>query len=219
VSGALATMISLVSADVVTALAAAGYPPLTPDQSGNAGGILIGPAAAFEQTSPPRIIFEPKGSKFVAAEYYSASATLTTDERRAQSVARTIAGEDISFDVRCWGAANTGVMVDDYDVTRALYHQVRASLQSLMPGAFEIEESGKFVVESNVVRNGVAFVFGVTFLTPVLDALMPYAFANQTQAARTVVVETLHAPAGVLPSGTDHLVLPDGSGSTENGCG
>lgn len=215
-SGALGTLIAAVSDDVVQALASAGYPALTPNQSGGAGRILVGPAAAFEQTSPPRIIFEPKGSKFVAAEYASASANLDTLERQNQIAARTIAGEDIAFDVHCWGAAGTGNMVDDYDVTRALYHQVRASLQSLMPGAFEIEESGKFVVTSNVVRHGVAFVFGVTFLTPVLDALMPYAFANESAATQAAVVEGLYAPSDVVGVGSELVVAPDGS--SESGC-
>lgn len=217
-SGALGTIIAAISEDVVAALAAAAYPPLTPDQSGNAGKILVGPAAAYEQTSPPRVIFSPVGSSFVSAEYSSASSTLTTLERRNQAAARTIAGEDISFEVRCWGAANTGDMVDDYDVTRAIYHQIRASLHKLMPGAYRIDESGSYVVESNIVRHGVAYVFGVTFLTPVLDGLMPYAFANESAAAQSAVVENLYAPSGVAAAGPHELISPDGTGAGEQGC-
>ncbi len=198
--GALSSIISAISTDVVAALADASYPPLTPDQSGNAGAILVGTAAAFEQTCPPRIIFEPKGSKFVAAEYASNSATLSTLERQNQSALRTIGGEDITFDVRCWGAAGTGNPVDDYDVTRALYHQVRASLQKLMPGSFEIEEAGKFTTGTNVVRDGREFVFSVTFFTPILDALLPYDIVNYSDAERATLVEELHAPADVVPS-------------------
>lgn len=217
-SGALATIIGAISDDVVSSLADAGYPPLTSDQSGNAGAILVGSAAAFEQTSPPRIIFEPKGSKFVAAEYASNSYDMASTERANQSSMRTIAGEDINFDVRCWGAAGTGNPVDDYDVTRALYHQVRASLQKLMAGSFEIEESGKYTTGTNVVRDGREFVFGVTFNTPVLDALMPYALANESSDVHAALVTTLHAPPDVAISGTDNLVLPDGTGTTEPGC-
>ncbi len=214
--GALAEIIDTISDDVVAALALAGYPPLTVDQSGNAGAILVGPVAVYEQTSPPRIIFEPKGSKFVAAEYASNSAELDTLERRNQIAMRTIAGEDVMFDVHCWGAANTANPVDDYDVTRAIYHQIRASLQKLMPGAFEIEEAGKWITESNVVRNGMSFVFGVTFLTPVFDALVPYAFPNRTTAQQATSVAVVYAPDDVAGNGTETIESPDGD--TEAGC-
>lgn len=214
--GALATIIGALSDDVVAALASAGYPPLTPDQSGNAGAILVGTAANFEQTHAPRIIFEPTGSKFKSAEWSSASAELDTLERRNQKALRTIAAEDISFLVRCWGAAGTGVPVDDYDVTRALYHQVRASLQKLYAGSFAIEETGKFTDTSKINASGREFTFGVTFFTPVLDALVPYALANQTDAERAMVVDDLYAPDDVTAVGTESLVLPDGT--SEEGC-
>lgn len=216
--GALASIIDDVSADVVAALAAAGYPPLTPDASGNAGAILVGTAANYETTAPPRIIFEPVGSKFSAPDYASASVTLGTTERRNQSVLRSIENEDIAFRVRCWGAAGTGFPVDDYDVTRALYHQVRASLQKRFPGAHSVEASGTFTDTSKVNIDGREFVFDVVFFTPVLDALVPYGLPNRTPAQIATVVEGLHAPANVVAVGTDRLVLPDGSGSSEPGC-
>ncbi len=214
--GALSTIIAALSEDVVAKLAAAGYPALTPDASGNAGKILIGSAANYETTAPPRIIFEPKGSKFGTAEYASASASLDTLERRNQGALRTVAAEDIEFDVRCWGAAGTSDPADDYDVTRALYHQVRASLQSLMPGAFSIDSAGKFTTSANINRDGREYVFGVTFLTPVMGNLVPYAIANRTAVARAAIVEGLYAPTGVAAVGTDAMTLPDGT--TEPGC-
>ncbi len=204
--GTLATIIAALSEDVVAALAAASYPPLTPDASGNAGAILVGTAALYEQTSPPRIIFEPVGSKFSTAEYSSASASLGTTERKHQGAMRTIAAEDVMFNVRCWGAADTGLPVDDYDVTRALYHSVRASLQKLMPGAFEIEEGGKYTVGGDINRSGREFVFGVTFFTPVLSSLLPY---DRTRS---------YAPSDVTHLGTDNLVDPSGVGVGEPGC-
>ncbi len=216
--GAIDTIVAKISADVVEKLAAAGYPPLSPDASGNAGKILVGTAANFETYAPPRIIFEPKGSKFGTAEYASASATLDTLERRNQAALRTIAAEDLSFDCRCWGSAGTGDPVDDYDVTRALYHQVRASLQNVMPGSFSVESSGKFTVSSNVNLDGREYVFGVTLLTPIMGDLVPYAIVNRTAAERAAVVESLFAPANVAAVGTDRIILPDGSGSSEPGC-
>jgi hypothetical protein len=216
--GAIATIINAISDDVVEALAAANYPPLVPDASGNPGKILVGNAAIFEQASPPRIIFEPLGSKFTVGEYYSASSALGTTERRNQAALRTIASEAMQFTVRCWGASDTGDIADDYDVTRAMYHQVRASIHKLLPGAYQVDDAGKYTQSSVVSRSGREFVFGVTFFTPVLDALLPYATVNQTAAAIAATVDHLRAPGDVAPSGTDHLVMPDGSGSTEAGC-
>ncbi len=214
-SGALATLIDAISDDVVAALSAAGYPPLTRDASGNAGAILVGTEALYEQSAPPRIIFEPIGSKFGAAEWSSASAERHTLERQNQIALRTIAAEDVQFNVRCWGAAGTGFPVDDYDVTRALYHQVRASLHKLMPGAYAIEEGGKYTVSSNVNRDGREFVFGVTFLTPVLDALAPYSLSNRTATQIATVVDALYAPDDVVAVGTEEL---DVRGTAEEGC-
>lgn len=217
--GALKTIIGAVSDSVVAALDAAGYPPLTPDQSGNAGKILVGTAALFEQVSAPRIIFEPLGSKFGGAEYSSASAALNTLERRHQNAMRTVAAEDVMFAVRVWGAAGTGDPVDDYDVTRALYHQIRASMQSVMPGAFAIDDTGKYTVGSNVVLSGREFVFGVTIFTPILNALMPYDLVNYTSAQIATATARLYAPAGVTYEGTDRMISSDGTvGAAEPGC-
>lgn len=213
--GALAVIIGAISDDVVAALAAASYPALTPDASGNAGRILIGPAALFEQSAPPRIIFEPSKSKFLGSEYASASRVLTTQERKNQNTLRTIGGEDISFIVRCWGAAPGSVnTADDYDVTRALYHQVRASIHKVMPGAYQVQEDGQFDTENIINHLGREFVFGVTFLTPILDTLAPYALSNRTGAQIATVVDGMNAPADVHAVGGVTLTLPSG-GSEE----
>jgi hypothetical protein len=209
--GALATIIGAISDDVVEALAAASYPPLTRDASGKPGRILVGTAEVFEQSSPPRIIFEPVGSKFAAGEYYSASSALGTTERKNQAAMRTIAAENISFSVRCWGAAGTNDPVDDYDVTRALYHQVRASLQKLLPGSFEITDTGKFTTGSNVNRLGREFVFGVTFFTPVLDHLQPFAASNRSSEELAEMTDRLRAPDGVTHNAQVTLDTSNGS--------
>ena len=216
--GALATVITAISDDIVAALAAGGYPPLAVDASGNAGKILVGTAALYEQAAPPRIIFEPIGSKFLTAEYASNSATLPTTERKNQRTLRTIAAEDVMFRVLCWGASPTGDIADDYDVTRALYHQVRASMHKLIPGCFEIDESGKYTTGANVNRSGREFAFGVTILTPVLGALVPYGIQNQTDAQRAAVVNSLFPDGAVTVNGTERFVDQAGVGSSEPGC-
>lgn len=199
--GMLADIIKNVSDDVVAALAAASYPALVD------GGIVVGTAAEFEQAAPPRIIFDlSPGSKFSAPDYASNSTTLDTDERRKQIAMRTIANEDVLCAVHCWGAAGTGVPVDDYDVTRALYHAVRGALQRNLPGAHAIDETGKYRTGTNIVRLGRWYTFGVTIYTPVLDTLLPYDRAR------------LYAPDDVIARGTDRLVLPNGAGASEEGC-
>ena len=189
--GTIATIIGAISDDVVASLAAAAYPPLTPDASGTPGAILVGTAAQFEQASPPRIIFEPLGSIFGAAEYSSASNNLHTDERKHQNALRTIATDTVEFRVRCWGAGASPV--DDYDVTRALYMAVRASVHRLLPGAYAVEARGKYTVSSNITQDGREFVFNLQIFTPILLSLLPYDRNRQ------------YAPDGTTPLGT--LVL------------
>lgn len=198
--GTLATVIKAVSDEVVAQLAAGGYPPLVD------GGIVIGTAAEFEQLAPPRIIFDPSpGFKFVTREFYSASATLDTNERKVQGAQRTIAGRNVGFTVHCWGAAGTTVPVDDYDITYELADRVRSACQKVMPGAFNIEAAGKFRTGANAVRLGRWLSFDLVVLVPVLSSPMPYDRARQ------------YAPDGVAPNAlSDGMRFPDGS--LEPGC-
>ncbi len=191
-NGPLAQIIGAVSALVVVNLASAGYPPLTD------GGIVVGTAAEFEQGDAPRIIFDPSpGSKFVSPEWYSASAVIHTAERERQIATRTIAGDNVSFAVHCWGASPNGVVVDDYDVTRALYHAVRAAIHAVAPGAYQIEDGGKYRTGTNIVRRGRWFTFNLTIYTPILTQLVP--FVNDPA---TYVSPTAYAPDDSFPRGT-----------------
>lgn len=183
--GTLATIISAISDDVVVSLAAAGYPPLTPDAGGNVGKILVGTAAQYEQAAPPRIIFEPTGAAFSAAEYYSATSDPLSLERKTEKAQRTIATDSVEFKIRCWGAGVSAV--DDYDVTRALYQAVRASIHRLLPGAYDIEARGKYTTGASLNRDGREFVFGLVIHTPILTSLLPYDRVRQ------------YAPDGVTP--------------------
>jgi hypothetical protein len=190
--GPLGQIISAISAVVVANLAAAGYPALTD------GGIVIGTAAEFEQGDAPRIIFDPSpGSKFQAPEWYSASAMIHTAERERQIATRTIAGDNVSFSVHCWGAGLDGTIVDDYDVTRALYHAVRAAVHAVAPGAYQIEDSGKYRTGTNIVRRGRWFTFNLTLYTPILTQLTPY-----IRDPSTYVSPTAYAPDDSIPQGT-----------------
>lgn len=201
--GTLATIISAISADVVSRLSAGGYPALV------SGAIDVGTAAEFEQTAPPRIIFDIVGHKYVAPEWYSASAVVHTEERSKQIAQRTISGDNVMITVHCWGSSPTRDIVDDYDVTRALAHAVRAALQYKIPGAYAIESSGKYRPGSNVVRLGRWLTFDLVIFTPVLETLVAYdrdvSFASDT----------------VTPSGADEMLIPTSSATTgpsEAGC-
>lgn len=195
--GSLADFMTALSADVVSALAAGSYPPLVD------GGILFGPARVYEQSRPPRIIVTPLSSQFSAPDLYSASATLGTTERRKQAVMKVQHTERVTFEVRCWGGDSAGSLVADYDLTRALYHCVLASLQRLAPN-HGLDKTGAFTTAGPLSSLGREFVFTTWLDTPVLDTLVPY---NNS---------TLYAPATVAPVLTDTFIAA--TGETGTGC-
>jgi hypothetical protein len=198
--GTLASVIVAISDEVVAQLAAGGYPPLVD------GKIVVGTAAEFEELAPPRIIFDPSpGFKFVTREYYSASTTINTQERKVEAAQRTIAGRNVGLTVHCWGAAGTNDPADDYDITYELADRVRSACQKTMPGNFAIEASGKFRVGSNAIRLGRWLSFDLVIQVPVLSSPLPYDRARQ------------YAPDGTKAVATsDGMIFPDGS--TEPGC-
>ncbi len=194
----LASIMNAISNDVVASLAAAGYPALT------AGKVLFGPASLYEQTAPPRILFVPLGSKFSSKDVSSRSNSASFEERKRENAMRSIGTESIEFAVHCWGAAPSTNLVDDYDITRALYQAVRGSVHRLCVGSYLIDDSGKYTVSSEIVRSGREFVFGLALFTPILDSLLPYDRVRQ------------YAPTGTKAVITDGLT--DIHGNTEAGC-
>jgi hypothetical protein len=195
--GLLADFMTALSADVVSALAAGSYPPLVD------GRILFGPARQFEGSRPPRIIVTPVGSVFGPPDLYSASATLGTTERRQQAVMKAQHSERVTFEVRCWGGDSAGSLVADYDLTRALYHAVLASLQRLAPN-HGLDKQGAYTTAGPLTSLGREFVFTTWLDMPVLDTLIPYDNA------------TLYAPATVAPVLSDTFIAS--TGETGSGC-
>jgi hypothetical protein len=208
-AGLISQIVTKLSDEVVARLAAASYPPLAVDASGNAGRILIGRAAQFEQAAPPRIIFVPTSSAFGTRDIYSRAQTYNASERREQNAQRAIAQEAITFEVRVWGQADPPEPTNDFDITRSIYHCVRAVVHDLCPGAYELGAKGEWTdatfSSSQLARAGREFVFDVTLFTPVLTSLLPYDVVRQ------------YAPAGVAPIITDGLQIPTGV-SPELGC-
>lgn len=192
----IVALVAALSADVVTGLAAVGI-TLCPNQDGTAAGILLGKQHQFEHHAPPRIIFTPTKSAFAPRDTARGVATKAANqpydaESRVAIARRSVMSESITFEVRCWGIAPTTAPDADYDYTQVLYQQVLISTHLLTAGNYKVE-GGAWTDDTLVVRAGREFVFGITFGTPVLDKLLPF------------------APSNVAPNATDTLVMPDGT--------
>lgn len=199
----IVAIVTAISTDVVTALAAAGYPVLNPLQDGSAGKILLGRQRQFEQAAPNRIIFVPMGSSFGPKGPASASVVAANQayspEALAQIRQRSILTEFLNFEVRVWG---NGTDVDNsFDLTQTYYQQVIRSVHNLCAGVYEATPgiwTDSRIQSSQLVVDGKEFVFGLKFATPVLDVLLQF------------------APSGVVPDITDTLTAQPG-GTPEDG--
>ncbi len=196
--GVMAQLLTLLNAQVVTRLAAAGFPALCANADGSAGSILFGPAAAFETYAPPRVILEPIGMQTRVRDINSATTPYNSAERRQELVMRAIASGDLTFMLHCWGVAGTGSPVDDYDQAIALVDCVRASLHHIAPGAYQIEESGKWIAGTNVSSVGRAMSMGLTLYRPILATLLPFDATKQyaPPAVKPAFTETISVTAG-----------------------
>jgi hypothetical protein len=219
---AFRNLIALVSANVVTGLAAAGYPALVD------GAILIGGQHVYEHSSAPRIVFVPAASTFGVRDPASPSRVSGADiaEQQAQWLQHPIASEMITFEVHCWGAATTGNPDDDYDVTQALYQQILMSLHLLCEGCYRILP-GKWTSGTaqgtQLGKLGQEFVFGVEFSTPVLGELLAFApgiavkgIINATDAAG-VPIEITTSTAHGLTTGNTVTIASVGGQTLANG--
>ena len=187
--GQLASIVGAISDEVVSRLAAKGYPPLVD------GRILYGRSEQFGSSAPPRIIFTWMGSTYSTRDYYSPEQQPFGTERKAQYAAKPIAQDAVEFEVRCWGRGD-GSQIDDDDMTRTLAHAVIVSVQSLAPGSRVVDGSGRVTTAtfaaSQQARAGSELVFGVTLLTPVLRDILPYAPSD---------VRSVHESSLVTPTG------------------
>jgi hypothetical protein len=194
---AISPLVTAISNEVVAALAAAGYPPLTD------GKILLGRQHQIEQSAPPRIIFTPKGSTFGAKDVYGRSNVVgyPSAEVRSQWAQRSVLTDFVTFEVRCWGCHVPPDPDLDFDVTQALYQQVIMSTHLLAAGTYTATPGAwqdSTFQSSQLFRDGREFVFGLTFGTPLLDKLLPF------------------APGAVAAQPTTNMQLP--TGPTDVGC-
>jgi hypothetical protein len=161
------------------------------------GKILLGPQHVAEHTSPPRIIFIPKGSKFgpksVTAALPGPSAT---PEKRREVQQRSIGTEILLIEVRCWGQSTPADDDEDWNVARGLAHLVMQAAEVLTAGIWNATSGSWTDSEPGAAllnRAGREFRFMLEIGTPILGDLLPYVPAG-TKAELTVEQKT--------PSGT-----------------
>lgn len=170
----IGAIVSAISADVSAALAAAGYAPLTD------GGILIGRQHIKEMSSPPKIVFVPRGSTFNPRDFYNRSNVegAPSAEMKLQWAERAVHTDLTRFDVHCWGVASPpDPEGGDFDATQVLYQAVIQSVRrlaygsyNLLPGTWLDQAEGM----GQLQKLGHWFVFGIEFQTPILDMLLSY---------------------------------------------
>lgn len=145
------------------------------------GRILIGRQHVFEASAAPRIVFVPVSSKWGPKSVYNRSSVqgAPSAEQLRQNQIRSLRTETTYFETHVWGIATPpDPEGGDFDATQVLYQQLVRSLHLLAPGNYNITDgtfSDQAASGSQLVRAGHEFVFGVTFDTPVLDKLLPYA--------------------------------------------
>lgn len=183
----IVAIVSAISDDVVAALAAGGYPALTD------GKVLLGAEHVAEASAPPRVVFVPATSRWAAKQVYGPAKVqgYPSANERLKVQERALLTETFTYRVHVWGQASPPDPAADYDATQVLYQQVVRSIHLLAPGNYTLEPgvwTDSTPRGSQMVRAGREFVFHVSFGTPVLDQLLPYAPAD-TAAHPTVKLD------------------------------
>lgn len=215
------TVIDVINDDVVAGLLEGGWPALQPllieDPPGTRveGRILVGNRHMFAQYMPPRIIFTPIASSFGPRETTRGAVTVAGDKAKLSTESRAAVAnpaflsEMATFEVACWGAADTvdptnpseewTAHLRDWEYTRALYLQVLASMQKTMPNCFEVG-SGTWRDVQHSRRVGREFVFQLRIGLPILYVPPPVIGEPGLPFASGSVQVEIH----------DYLVGPDG---------
>lgn len=180
-------LVSLVSAEVVTRLAAAGYPALTPEIDGTAGAILLGPQFRAENGFPPRIVFVPSklGIDAPNRSVTSRGPNVGADyspELQQRAIGRQMKG----FKVYCWGCNYSNQTTPapdpalDYDAAQANAEIIIQACQSIGAGRYKatggtIDGQG---ATPTLVRTGRVFIFDLELDTAILDTALAFAPSN-----------------------------------------
>ena len=168
----LGAIVSAVSDDVVAGLELLSLPPLTD------GAVLLGAPSVYENSAPPRVVFEPVSFRFGEADSAMLSPTPLGTDILARWLARPLAVQFVTFRVHVWGIAdptpgNEQVPSHDMDATDQLVRQVVRSCVRLFSGV-SVFGRGSYSNSANpgdaiLDVSGWGAAFDIEIATPVTD--------------------------------------------------
>jgi hypothetical protein len=170
------------------------------------GAILVGHEHIFEQSSPPRIVVVPTGSRFSAKSAYNRRQIggPPTPELLREWAQRTIATDRILLDVHCWGQSIPPNPARDYDATQVIYQQVIQSTHLLTAGTYELGD-GRWPsatdTTSQLVVAGREYVFSIGLGTPVLDRALDFVPSGTAADPTTILQPSDGSPSEVSCTG------------------
>lgn len=173
-------LVAAISADVVSRLADAKLPPLTPNIDGSPGAIQIGPQFVYEQGSPPRVLFIPKQWDIDARDAGNFLGNNVIAGGNTQTP-RSIGTQWKQFEVQCWGCNYDEQYVPnpdpalDYDAAQVLCEIVWQSAQGIASGVWRSKFGQIDPGAPSLIRTGRIFVFDLALSTPIPDVTLPYA--------------------------------------------
>ena len=194
-------LVGLISADVVSSLAAAGLPPLSLGIDGSPGQIQIGPQFVAEQGSPPRILMIPRGWDEEQTRDVTAARKNGVEYGNSQTP-RAIAMQWKRFEVQCWGMnftdQNTAAPDPalDYDAAQILAELVWQSAQRLAAGVWRSAKGDIDPGAPYLVREGRLFIFDLAMLTPIPDVTLGYAPSNVKPSTSVEIIVNGQPPVG-----------------------
>lgn len=174
-------LVSDISSELVSRLAAAGLPPLTPEINGAPGAIQIGPQFVAEAGSPPRVLMIPKQWDLEASRdngNYLSSGHIAGGNTQTP---RAIGLQWKQFEVQCWGCAFSEQFLPapdpalDYDAAQILAELVWQSVHAVAAGVWRSQFGQIDPGAPSLMRVGRVFTFDLALSTPVPDVQLPYA--------------------------------------------
>lgn len=170
-------LVTDISNDVVSRMAAAGMPPLTDGQ------ILMGRQHLGEHSFPPKIVLIPTGFRVGPR---SATSRGDTQEINTINLERPIGTQFKQFEVHVWGCnyvydTDTSTWVPtpdpnlDWDAVDAVYNIVWQSVHALAAGIWTTRSGTIDKGATQYQRVGRYAVFDLELATPILDTALQFA--------------------------------------------
>lgn len=186
------------SNEVVSLLALAGLPPLTPEIDGSPGRIQIGPQFVAEHGSPPRILMIPREFPFE-----NSRDVVSPTGRPLNNLTwptRAIGVQWKTYEVQCWGCDFTSGLPTpdpalDYDAAQGLAEIVWQAAQALAAGVWRTTR-GKVDQSPALIRLGHVFTFDLALSTPAPDIPIGYVPIGTKANATTKISINGGSPVG-----------------------